>query len=95
MHNGTITHHHTAKRKYVEPTTLYLNHVKHELGALSRRNARLKRQLQGYKAMLEALEDALDRQGDDINTLLKNLKRPGATNGTARQKVANGRPVTP
>ena len=93
MHNGTITP--SAKRKYAQPTTLYLNHVKHELVALSRSNARLKRQVQGYKALLEALEDALDRQGDDITALLRNLKRAGATNGAARRKAVNGRPVTP
>lgn len=95
MQHGTISQNRLTKRTYVQPTTLYLNHVKHELGALSRSNARLKKQLHGYKAMLEALEDALDRQSDDLNTLLRDLKRVGPTNDAARRKAINGRPVTP
>ncbi len=59
------------------------------------RNVRLKKQLQGYMAMPGTLEDALDRQSDDLNTLLRDLKRVGPTNGAARRKAVNGRPVTP
>ena len=95
MKNGSIAQNRTTKRKYVQPTTLYLNHVKHELGALSRSNARLKKQLHGYKAMLEALEDALDRQSDDMNALIRDLTRVSPTNGTARRKAVNGCPVMP
>lgn len=73
----------------------HLNHIKHELGALARSNARLKKQLRGYRAMLEALEDALARQGDDLNALLRSCKQPGATNGAARPPAVNGRPILP
>lgn len=95
MKHGTLSQHPLATGTYAKPANLYLNHVKHELSNQARRMARLKKQLQGYRAMLGAFEDALDREADDLNALIAELKRTGATNGVASHKGMNGRAPTP